>query len=179
MTDLSHLPSTDTANAADSAQFRWSPDGVGRHLTLAAKAARAFLEQLLNEAGASYGVWSVLAALTTSGPLIQRELAEHLSIEGPTLTRHLAQMERRGLVTRQRSNTDRRAATVALTEAGEQMWQRLTNVATDCHRQMIGDFTAEEIDALRGMLVRIQQNAQKAAATVHHSPNGGGQRHRT
>jgi MarR family transcriptional regulator for hemolysin len=152
-----------TVPLTERAPGKWRSDGVGRFLNLAAKSSRGFLDALLTEAGASFGVWSVLAVLDMAGPLIQRDLAERLSIEGPTLTRHLAHMESRGLVTRQRSETDRRAALVALTPKGRSTYQRLTLVATDCYEQVLRGFTVEEIELLRGMLMRIHQNAITAA----------------
>lgn len=143
---------------------RWRADGVGRFLNLAAKSARGFLDQLFSEVGASYGIWSILAVLHMTGPLIQRELAEKLSIEGPTLTRHLAQMEARGLVLRKPSPSDRRAAVVELTEAGRVLYGRLTEVANECYGQVLRGFTMEEIELLRDMLMRVHQNALSAAA---------------
>ena len=90
---------------------------LGRQLNFAAKSVRSYLEQRLAAAGASFAVWTALFALKTKGPLIQRELAGLLNVEGPTLTRHLARMEAEGLIDRHRTSTDRRAALVRLTDA--------------------------------------------------------------
>ena len=138
----------------------WSEASIGRHLFLAAKAARTFHTHRLAAAGATFGVWTILAALRSGGPMIQRVLAGRLAIEGPTLTRYLAQMEADGLVRRQRSDADRRAATVELTPAGEAAYRRLEAVAVDGHRRLMSGFTAEETATLRDMLLRIQDNAQ-------------------
>jgi MarR family transcriptional regulator for hemolysin len=73
---------------------------LGRQLHFAAKAARGYLEQRLAAVGAGFAVWTALFALEAEGPLIQRELAEILNVEGPTLTRHLARMEAAGLIER-------------------------------------------------------------------------------
>lgn len=162
--DVPLEPHPDAGRAADPAPGRWSGDGVGRQLALAAKSSRSFFEQLLAEAGASFGMWSVLAVLHQSGPLIQRELAARLSIEGPTLTRHLSQMESRGLIVRRRSDRDRRATLVGLTASGREMNERLTEVAHECYSRVMRGFTLEELDALHRMLTRVHRNAQTAAA---------------
>lgn len=147
----------------DRAPGRWTSTGVGRQLALAAKSSRAFFEQLLAEQGASFGVWSILAVLTESGPLIQRDLAKRLSIEGPTLTRHLSLMEARGLVKRDRATGDRRTALVTITPSGRKLSRRLAGVADECYGVVMQGFTAEEIDLLRSMLQRVHHNAVAVA----------------
>lgn len=137
----------------------WYRSSVGRHLSVAAKSVRAVLAHRLAEAGSTFGTWTVLAALQASGPLIQRELAERLFIEGPTLTRQLTRMESDGLVVRTRSETDRRAATVELTDRGRRLFRRLATVVIEGNAQLLDGFSAAEIETLRGMLDRIQRNA--------------------
>lgn len=143
----------------DAPAGSWSEDSIGRHLFLASKAARTFHTHRLSTAGATFGVWTILAALRRGGPMIQRELAGRLSIEGPTLTRYLARMESDGLVHRTRSDHDRRAATVELTAAGEAAYRRLEAVAADGHRLLLRGFSAEETATLLDMLLRIERNA--------------------
>lgn len=136
----------------------WIEISVGRQLHLTSKAARAFLTGRLAEVGATFGVWSILANLHTYGPMIQRELAARLSIEGPTLTRYLTQMDADGLVSRARNAEDRRAATVAITEAGQARYRKLEAVAVQGHAQLLDGFTDAEAAQLRDMLTRIERN---------------------
>ena len=138
----------------------WSEDSIGRQLFLTSKQARAYHAKRLAEAGASFGQWTILATLRSGEPFIQRALAERLSIEGPTLSRYLVQMEAAGLIRRQPSDTDRRAATIELTEAGRRRYQELAEVAVAGHKQLMTGFTDAEVDALRDMLKRIQQNVR-------------------
>jgi MarR family transcriptional regulator for hemolysin len=90
--------------------------------------------------------------------MIQRELAARLSIESPTLTRYLTAMEADGLIRRQPSATDRRAATVELTQAGRARYRKLAAIAVEGHAQLTRGFTDEEIVQLRDMLRRVQRN---------------------
>ena len=64
-------------------------------------------------------VWLILSSLKGDLWSTQLDLARSLGIEGPTMTRHLDNLEQSGLVSRQRSESDRRAFRVELTEAGE------------------------------------------------------------
>jgi MarR family transcriptional regulator for hemolysin len=144
---------------------KWTEGSIGRQLALTSKAARAFHAARLAEAGCTFGVWTVLASLNAHGPMIQRALAELMAIESPTLTRYLAQMETDGLIVRQRSTDDRRAATVALTDTGRARYRALESIALDGHRQLLRGFTDTEAEQLADMLTRIQHNVTTTAPT--------------
>lgn len=131
---------------------------------LASKAAAAFFARRLADAGSTFGIWKILASLRTGAPLIQRELADRLSIEGPTLTRYLVQMEADVLIRRRRSASDRRAATVELTKAGHAAYRRLEAIAMTGYAELMRGFSPEEVDTLRDMLLRIQRNAQHSSS---------------
>lgn len=62
---------------------------------------------------------SILSALRRCGPLPSNGLAEVEGLEPQSLTRLLAELERRGLISRVRSELDRRTVLVSLTDAGE------------------------------------------------------------
>jgi MarR family transcriptional regulator for hemolysin len=138
----------------------WSEASIGRQLHLTSKAARAFHAQRLAVAGVTFGVWTILASLRAGGPMIQRELAERVSIESPTLTRYLAGMETDGLIRRRRSAADRRAATVELTPAGQAAYRKLAAIAVEGHAQLMRGFTDEEVAQLSDMLRRVQRNTE-------------------
>lgn len=140
----------------------WIEASIGRQLHLTAKVARDFHARRLQEAGVTFGVWTVLAHLSAGGPMIQRELASRLGIEGPTLTRYLVQMEAGGLITRERTAGDRRAATVSLTDRGERRYAELEQVSRRSHAQALAGLSAAEIEALRTALDRIRRNVEEA-----------------
>src|SRR5688572_23354866 len=61
---------------------------------------------------------SVLSHLVDRDGVSPGALAEHLGVSGGTLSEALADMERRGLVTRTRVEVDRRKVALAATAAG-------------------------------------------------------------
>ncbi|MFC4499209.1 MULTISPECIES: MarR family winged helix-turn-helix transcriptional regulator [Streptomyces] len=136
----------------------WLRHSIAPKLRLAAKGSRAFFEEELSKSGATFATWTILATLKLEGPMIQRSLAQYLSIEGPTLSRHLETMERRVLVTRTRSGTDRRAATVALTPEGESMYQVIEKVALKSQQRMLDGLDDNDIEQLSRLLERILHN---------------------
>src|SRR2546423_13052815 len=98
-----------------------------RHLAGTAKASRAEFAARLADAGGSLSTWIVLrlaeeSVLESEEPaaecgLSQRELAERMDIEGPTLVRHLDRLEKEGLIERRRDPHDRRGARITRTPA--------------------------------------------------------------
>jgi MarR family transcriptional regulator for hemolysin len=143
---------------------------LGRQLNFAAKAARSYLEQHLAAAGSSFAVWTALFALKARGPLIQRELAEMLNVEGPTLTRHLARMEAEGLIERRRTSADRRAAIVHLTDKGEEMYARLSGIVGASGDVVLKGFSPQEIEEFVGYLGRVIENVESAVPSRRHTP---------
>jgi len=143
---------------------------AGRRLNLAAKSTRSYLEQHLAGAGSSFAVWTALSALKAEGPLIQRELAEILNVEGPTLTRHLARMEAEGLIERRRTSADRRAAIVHLTDAGESMHDRMSGIVSASGEIVLKGFSPEEIDEFVSYLTRIIENVAAASPSRRRTP---------
>ena len=136
----------------------WIEDSVGRQLYVTSKAARAFHSGRLAAAGATFGVWTILGTLHAAGPLIQRELASRVHLESPTLTRYLVQMEADGLVRRPRSETDRRATTVELTDAGRARYRGLLKIAVEGHARLMAGFSEQETATFLDMLARIRRN---------------------
>jgi MarR family transcriptional regulator, transcriptional regulator for hemolysin len=78
---------------------------------------RAF-EQELRPLGLGMAYLPVVIALHESGPLTQKALAGIARVEQPTMAALLVRMERDGIIARRQSETDRRSADIALTEAG-------------------------------------------------------------
>src|SRR4051812_6193468 len=88
---------------------------VGLMLARIAKTAGRAFDDALAAEGGSLPTWLILLSLKTNRPETQRELARAVGIEGPTLTHHLARLEKAGLVTRERDPANRRVHRVALT----------------------------------------------------------------
>ena len=135
------------------------PTGVPLGLQLARTAkvvSRAFNDELA-EAGGSLPAWLILSALR-AGPPSQHQLARAVGIEGPTLTRHLDQLEAGGLVRRMPHPDDRRAVQVEPTDAGLALHERLLEVVIAFNRRLTSGLTQTELDAVRGTLEALEAN---------------------
>ena len=90
-------------------------------LLRAAESLSARLHAPLASAGLTDGQFGVLEALHHLGPLCQKDLAEKLLRSGANLTLVIDNLEKRGLVRRERNTDDRRYITVHLTDSGRQL----------------------------------------------------------
>jgi MarR family transcriptional regulator, transcriptional regulator for hemolysin len=135
------------------------PLPIGRQLHLTAKAVAQAFGAALSEAGGSISTWLILSALEYDQWHSQHDLAAALGIEGPTLTRHLDGLENAGLVVRIRDAADRRAVHVETTDAGRELHKQLLKAAKAFDRRLCTDFSDEELDGLRSLLIRIEENA--------------------
>src|SRR5919202_2946837 len=102
---------------------------IGLHLVQVAKVVNRAFDDALARAGGSLPVWLVLIALKSRQVANQRELADAVGIQGPTLTHHLNAMESAGLLTRRRDPENRRVHLGELTSAGEQLFVPLRDAA--------------------------------------------------
>lgn len=132
---------------------------IGLEVARTAKLLNRAFDDALAEAGGSLPAWLILLALKSRRWRAQRELAEAVGVEGATLTHHLAALERRGLVSRERDPANRRAHRVELTEAGDEAFHRLRSVAVAFDARLREDLSDEDLAHLRGALERLRANA--------------------
>lgn len=88
-------------------------------LLRAADSVTARLSPLLADAGLTTSQFGTLEALLHLGPMSQKELGRKLLKSGGNMTMVLDNLERRGLVRRERGPGDRRICTIHLTPEGE------------------------------------------------------------
>lgn len=123
-------------------------------LVRAAETATARIHRHLADVGLTPSQFGVLEALLSLGPLCQRDLGEKILKSSGNITLVLDNLEKRGLVRRERGTEDRRFITVSLTEDGE----RLIYTIFPRHVQAVTDemavLTEGEMDEL-GRLCRL------------------------
>jgi MarR family transcriptional regulator, transcriptional regulator for hemolysin len=139
---------------------------LGRQLVFTAKAMREAFEDTLAAAGGSLGTWVVLSALSDVGIMSQAALANHVHLEGATITHHIDRLEAAGLVRRQLDPGDRRIRRLELTEAGEELHARLLGAVIELQRRVLGGLRPQELAALGRALETIQANLAALAEPV-------------
>jgi DNA-binding MarR family transcriptional regulator len=124
------------------------------HMRLEAELAR----QLATDSGLSYPDYVVLVALTDhpDGRLRLFELGRVLGWEKSRLSHHIARMADRGLVKKEKCDSDRRGAFVAVTEMGRKEIESAAPGHVRAVRELFIDrLTPDELDVIAAASERV------------------------
>jgi DNA-binding MarR family transcriptional regulator len=112
------------------------------------------METLFADQELSFSQWTTLVALH-SGITTAGDLAHNICHDAGSLTRLVDEMVKRGLVTRGRSETDRRVVTLSLTRRGEDLVEKLAPRMMEFWNQLLSGFSHGEVDTLINLLTRL------------------------
>ena len=108
--------------------------------------------------GLSPGQPKILNRLMETDCCMQKELAESCDIQPATVSRMLDTMEQAGLVCRQEEAPRRRAASVAITEAGREAHRQWQAICGRVGEVSLAGFTEEERQQFAEYLRRMYRN---------------------
>ena len=107
-------------------------------------------------------MYRVLAALLEEGrPLRLGEIVTRTSADQSTLSRLVAEMERTGLLTRERPQNNQRSLQVALTPRGADLASRLMPIAAHYEEVAATTLSSKEAAALKTTLSQLYQNLDR------------------
>jgi DNA-binding MarR family transcriptional regulator len=92
------------------------------------------------------------------------ELSREMSYDSGSMTRMLDRLEKKGFVTRGRSDADRRIVELKLTPRGLDAAQRLPDIGAAVLNEQLRGFSRAELDLLTGMLARLIANSPSGAS---------------
>jgi DNA-binding MarR family transcriptional regulator len=107
-----------------------------------------------------------LMELAGGTPLTQRDLTQRLNLEKSTVSRLVAGLERRGLVSRRRDPGNRRFTKVAITDHGLAVVNHLAEAMLERHARLFAIMTPAEREALATGLHALVR-------ALHHVPPAG------
>lgn len=124
------------------------------------KVARLYSQREFDAAGLDMTVdqWVLLKIIEDSEELSQMELAGRSGKDPASITRMLDILERKGLVTRENIEGNRRQYNIILTEAGGDFIAENMKMVEQHRTKSTKGFTKQELESLRDMLTRIQKN---------------------
>jgi MarR family transcriptional regulator for hemolysin len=128
---------------------------IGRLLFRTHRTVHDELDRRLAERGASLWNWVLLKEAANAEGASQRELAQHMRIEPPTLVRHLDKLAQEGLVERRPDPDDRRVVRVVVTPAGLARLRELHDVVHELDGELRGILTKRDLEVLNRALPRI------------------------
>ena len=105
----------------------------------------------------------VVELLGEAGGQMMRAVAEHLGVAVNSVTSIADGLERKGLLTRVRSESDRRVIHVELTAAGLEASRSVLGIKTKFHRELLAALTEEEQAILLVLLRKVGGMKPQAA----------------
>jgi DNA-binding MarR family transcriptional regulator len=92
---------------------------------------------------------AALAALEKHREMTPRELADHEKVQPPSMTRVIAALEERGLITRAAHPTDRRQVRLTVTDEGRAVVRQLRQLREAWLARRLRELSPKERDTLR------------------------------
>jgi MarR family transcriptional regulator for hemolysin len=139
----------------------------GFRLAYIARRLRQTVDDELRAYGLTDATWRPLAYVGRLGEGVrQKELAEALGIQGPSLVRLLDALERRGLIERREQEGDRRARGIYLTQSGRRLQQRILRITDSIQERILQSADARDLDACARLFNHIERVLDQPV--VHH-----------
>jgi MarR family transcriptional regulator, 2-MHQ and catechol-resistance regulon repressor len=117
--------------------------------------------------GVTTGQLGVMEALMHLGPLTQGELGRKLLRSGGNVTTVIDNLERRGLVGRQRNPEDRRVVTVTLTNTGRQLIEEIFPMHARAVAQAMATLTVAEQEELGRLCRKLGRGVARELGGAH------------
>ncbi|WP_457582753.1 MarR family winged helix-turn-helix transcriptional regulator [Ensifer canadensis] len=132
-------------------------------LSMVNRKLRAVFDARVKERGLTLARARALFALTKKDGLNQRELADELDIETPTIVRLLDGMEKQGFIERRVEMSDRRAKQIHMTELGRTIAYEILKLADEIRAEVLQGVDNEEVAAVLKVVRTIADNVQSLA----------------
>jgi DNA-binding MarR family transcriptional regulator len=130
-------------------------NSVGYLMRLCTNRVLPQMEALFQDQELTFSQWTTLVALHDGRIATAGDLAHNICHDAGSLTRLVDQMVERGLVTRSRSETDRRVVTLSLTPRGRSLVEVLAPKVMNFWNGLLSDFSHSEVDTLIALLTRL------------------------
>lgn len=118
-------------------------------------------EALFADAELSFSQWVILMALRDKRAETCADIARHMNYDTGAITRLVDQLEKRGLVARARSTTDRRVVHLKLLPAGKAMAKQLTPLIVGFWNRILADTATADARKLIEMLTGLNDRLEK------------------
>jgi DNA-binding MarR family transcriptional regulator len=110
--------------------------------------------------------WRVLVTLGQLGMMTAKAIGSHSRMHKTKVSRAVALLERRKMVTRRANRADLREAFLSLTPAGRDIYSELAPIALDFARQLLDTVDAADRAALDRALKKLTERSSQLAADI-------------
>jgi len=151
-----HQPASPEEARKPGAEWRDRKFLVTVQIVLAARRWRSLLDERLRTIGHSAPRMEAMSSIDRVPRLsAQVQIAKHIGIEGPTLTRMLDMLEADRLVERLPDPSDRRAKLIRLTDKGHKALADTSAVAAALRDLLLAEFDDDELDQINHLVGRL------------------------
>ena len=119
---------------------------------------KALDTELRERVGVTFGQWKVIVMLVNENGSTQKEIADRLGLESPTLIPIIDKMEEERLVVRKVDPADRRNNRIYRTEKADELWDKMLKCAQKIRQISVKDIPKQDINIMRNVLEKIWQN---------------------
>ncbi|MGW3493215.1 MarR family winged helix-turn-helix transcriptional regulator [Streptomyces sp. NPDC001020] len=133
-------------------------DAVNQAIRLLSLRHRARTAELLAPLGLHPGQEALLLELARTGPMIQAQLSEALSVEPPSVTLMARKLEASGHVRRTPAPSDKRASIVELTDSGRALADQVKQMWCTLAEETVTGLPAQTVAELPGVLRALAGN---------------------
>ncbi|KND58886.1 Transcriptional regulator, MarR family [Candidatus Burkholderia verschuerenii] len=123
-------------------------------------------QQTTSELGITSTQASIMFMLAVGKCATAADIAREYGIDASAVTRLIDRLEKRGLLSRVRSEADRRVVRLALTDDGRAMAEKVPPIFTSVLDKLLTGFSPEEVGFLKNMLRRILANSCDPSAAA-------------
>lgn len=103
--------------------------------------------------------YAILKCLWDNGDQSPTQLSQALFLDTSTITGILARMERKDLIKRMHSKTDRRAVTIRIKPIGKKLQPQIELAISEANNEVLSSLSGDELDQLREYINRIILNS--------------------
>jgi MarR family transcriptional regulator, transcriptional regulator for hemolysin len=125
------------------------------------RAARRVYDGRVAKTGLNQTQWRIIGQLLRDSSLTQAEIAKTLELESATIGQAVAALCEQGLMERRRTESDRRAWQLILTEQLDGLIPELRDSADQLHDMLWRDIDPEDKRTLQQILLRISANLDR------------------
>jgi DNA-binding MarR family transcriptional regulator len=103
--------------------------------------------------------WRIMAVLGLKAPLSANEVCERTRMDKVQVSRAVARLLEKGLLTRKTARDDRRRSVLALSARGSRIYADVAPMTAAWEAQLLAHLDEEEVDALDRTLTKLQEIA--------------------
>lgn len=130
---------------------------VGYHVRQLAETWQGLMDVAAAAHGVTVSQWRYLRELWEEDGLSSGELTRRVGRQGPTTVVAVQLLEREGLVTVEKSDTDRRKSFIRLTPRGRRLAATMSPLIREVNDFAMSDLSDAEIRTFKRLIVRIQR----------------------